>query len=519
MHSWLSFKDIFKASIDQNPNLLDAVKLQYLKSALKGDAFRIIQNDSYKTDSNNYKLAWSLLEERYSNPREQVYAHLKRFMSIPVIQNESASAILNLIDVTSEIVRSLECLEQKLDRVSSAIFAFILSQKLDQNTKLWWERNLKKEKIPNITELLEFLKDHARTLNASRIPVMSKSKASVSQSKVSSMFSCVTEKRALICKLCNVEHKLFKCPKFQKFSLKDRVEYVKKHNLCFCCFGNHGVRNCPSNYSCRVCRKKHNSLLCYEREKVSISQNRESCEIASLPDQKSDASSSTEVAKPFINKDNECFMTANVNKNFNAVNRVLLSTAIVYIEGNEGEIFPARTSLDSGSMIHLCSSELAEKLHLQRENVNVSVGCLSGISTTEKSKISAVILNRGNTYSRKLDFFVIPKITHLMPSRQIDVCNIEISQGVTLADPDFHKPGKIQLLLGSEIFFDLIRSGQIYVPNTNLVLQNSAFGYLVSGSIEDLPHEKQLMHCGLIYDNVEAQLKKFFDLESIRYQR
>ncbi|XP_035230792.1 uncharacterized protein LOC118202713 [Stegodyphus dumicola] len=166
-------------------------------------------------------------------------------------------------------------------------------------------------------------------------------------------------------------------------------------------------------------------------------------------------------------------------------------------------------------MIHLCSSELAEKLHLQRENVNLSVGCLSGISTTVKSKISAVILNKGNTYSRKLDFFVIPKITHLMPSRQIDVCNIEIPQGVTLADPDFHKPGKIQLLLGSEIFFDLIRSGQIYVPNTNLVLQNSAFGYLVSGSIEDLPHEKQLMHCGLIYDNVEAQLKKFFDLESI----
>ncbi|KFM59393.1 hypothetical protein X975_02344, partial [Stegodyphus mimosarum] len=81
---------------------------------------------------NNYNLAWYLLEERYSNPREQVYAHLKRFMSIPTIRNESASAILNLIDVTSEVVRSLECLEQKLDGVSSTIFGFILSQKLDQ---------------------------------------------------------------------------------------------------------------------------------------------------------------------------------------------------------------------------------------------------------------------------------------------------------------------------------------------------------------------------------------------------
>ncbi|GFU01506.1 uncharacterized protein NPIL_233091 [Nephila pilipes] len=55
MHAWLAFKDIFKASINQNPNLSDAIKLQYLKSALRGDAFRIIQTISI-TDS-NYRLA------------------------------------------------------------------------------------------------------------------------------------------------------------------------------------------------------------------------------------------------------------------------------------------------------------------------------------------------------------------------------------------------------------------------------------------------------------------------------
>ncbi|KFM59392.1 hypothetical protein X975_02343, partial [Stegodyphus mimosarum] len=115
-----------------------------------------------------------------------------------------------------------------------------------------------------------------------------------SQPKVSLVVSCVNEKHACICKLCNAKHKLFKCPKFQKFDLKNRIEYVRKHNLCFCCFGNHGVRNCPSNYSCRLCSKKHNSLLCYERQKVSIPQNKNSCEITSPSDQKSDASQSTE---------------------------------------------------------------------------------------------------------------------------------------------------------------------------------------------------------------------------------
>ncbi|GFT59113.1 uncharacterized protein NPIL_253651 [Nephila pilipes] len=75
MHAWLSFKDIFKPSIDQNPNLSDAIKLQYLKSALRGDAFRIIQTISLT--GSKYRLAWYLLEERYSYTRGQIYTTSK----------------------------------------------------------------------------------------------------------------------------------------------------------------------------------------------------------------------------------------------------------------------------------------------------------------------------------------------------------------------------------------------------------------------------------------------------------
>lgn len=68
----------------------------------------------------------------------------------------------------------------------------------------------------------------------------------------------------------------------------------------------------------------------------------------------------------------------------NSFKRVLLQTAVVLIKGNDGNFIPAKTLLDNGSMINLCSSELADMLHLQKENVNLSVSCLSGISTTVK---------------------------------------------------------------------------------------------------------------------------------------
>ena len=123
LYKWLSFKDIFIATIDQNKELSGGMKLQYIKSSLRGDALRIIQSISI-LDA-NYEIAWSLLEEHYSNKREQVYAHLKRFMNIQSIQHENQSAILSLIDIASEGLRSLEILGQKVDDLSSIILCCI----------------------------------------------------------------------------------------------------------------------------------------------------------------------------------------------------------------------------------------------------------------------------------------------------------------------------------------------------------------------------------------------------------
>lgn len=59
-------------------------------------------------------MAWDLLEERYLNKKDQVFAQLKRFMSIAPIQSESPSSILKLVDTVNECTRSFEILKQKI---------------------------------------------------------------------------------------------------------------------------------------------------------------------------------------------------------------------------------------------------------------------------------------------------------------------------------------------------------------------------------------------------------------------
>lgn len=82
-----------------------------------------------------------------------------------------------------------------------------------------------------------------------------------------------------------------------------------------------------------------------------------------------------------------------------------------------------------------------------------------------------------------------------------------------LADPRFNEPNKVDVLLGTGCFYELLRTGQINFKNYNVILLNTAFGYVVGSWISDSNCDNNDEYCVLIY-NVE-QLSNFFDLESI----
>ncbi|GFY29089.1 uncharacterized protein TNCV_4722171 [Trichonephila clavipes] len=73
----------------------------------------------------------------------------------------------------------------------------------------------------------------------------------------------------------------------------------------------------------------------------------------------------------------------------------------------------------------------------------------------------------------------------------------------------------MDVLLGAEIFYELLRPGQIYCGDYRLLLQNTVFGHVVSESVGDEVRDNKI-HCGLNRDSdLNTTLKSFRELKSI----
>ncbi|XP_063365335.1 uncharacterized protein LOC134653901 [Cydia amplana] len=110
--------------------------------------------------------------------------------------------------------------------------------------------------------------------------------------------------------------------------------------------------------------------------------------------------------------------------------------------------------------------------------------------------------------------FVLKRVTSSLPSTYIDLDSIRIPDNIQLADPNFNVPSEIDILIGSEIFWDLLDGEKIRLP-TGPYLINSKFGWLVSGpnNTRNLRINNQV-HC-YFTQTIDSQLRKFWEIEDI----
>lgn len=301
--------------------------------------------------------------------------------------------------------------------------------------------------------------------------------------------------------------------------MSDRVTKVRESHVCFNCLRRgHRAIDCSSKRNCSKCNKRHHSLLHedgYKREgnmnpKTQSIQNKGENEPVSL------------VVTPQTSSD-DSVKSATVSTQSSVVSlsvtfpNVLLLTAVVHLRDRNGRPVPCRAFLDCGAQTNLISTAMYEKLGLEGMPIEINI---VGVSDSRTKASRLVIVNLESLYSNfhaSLRCLVTPKITKALPTRPVDPSRWNIPSGFYLADPKFHIPADVDLLIGIGHFFSLLRTGHCVLGEGLPELRETELGWVVSGEIHDesVAYVNSQQVNSITIESLNNMIKRFWEIEEI----
>jgi hypothetical protein len=162
-------------------------------------------------------------------------------------------------------------------------------------------------------------------------------------------------------------------------------------------------------------------------------------------------------------------------------NHILLATAIVEVKNKAGQYIPCRALLDSASQSHFITERCVQLLKLSRTQTHASIQGISNVNTAAHHNVSIHLRSRHSDWHTSLDCAILNNITSTTPSTKLDTTSCKLPKDIKLADEQFHQPGSIDLLIGADIFYEILRSGRCTRSSNLPVLQETVLGWKISG--------------------------------------
>ncbi|XP_055589279.1 uncharacterized protein LOC129741566 [Uranotaenia lowii] len=519
LRDWIPFRDMFFSLIHNNERLSDIDKFTYLRSAISGEALQEIS--SIELSSDNYQVACNMLEKRYENKKLIVKAYLDALFGIEPLKKESGEALNRLVSDFDRNIQMLGKIGEDTEKWSTML-AYMVCARLDSVTLRQWESHHNSKDVPTYQKVMDFLRDQALVLQS-----ITPNRTEDIESRRYRTTVHTTSRIQNNCVFCgNSYHPASTCSKFRAMSVPQRFGVVKMKRLCINCLGSgHFIDRC-SRGPCRECNRKHHSMLHNSfSSQSSVSQNQSTVNSQSYrninrpgpsgegqeqelirQDQQSQASYTNPQAQenstnsyPIIQTRIRHTLPQHTTDNsftFNAAPRpksakfrsprVLMSTAVVRVEDRFGNHSFARTLLDSCSEYCYVTKSFAKRLNLRRSRNVLRVQGIGNESAKSIESVEARVRPRVSeisSFSEDISFHVLPKITSNLPTTKVSLNGIKIPHDLVLADPEFWNPGPIDMIIGAEYFCNLLRSGKCKFLDDGPTLQETEFGWVVSGRV------------------------------------
>lgn len=505
LSEWITFRDSFRSLIHQNNQLTDVDKFTYLRSALTEEARQEI--NSIELSAANYEIAWKALYSRYENRKLIVKTYLDAIFKTKPLGKEGYNELSQLI---SGFEKNLQMLEKIGENTTgwSTILVHMVCSKLDVSTLRHWETHHSSKEVPTFKDLMTFLRNQSSVLQS----VMSTNTLSSVQQCSRSSTEFTLNKFQRKCLFCDHSfHSAFQCATFQNMSITERNSVVSINKLCRNCLRpGHRARVCERGV-CHYCSQKHHSMLHttsesiefnYQRPQSTLStathQLRQPLAMLPMPNRQTDTQTHQASAATINSRrtnsstppDNAVSSQTYVALPVKSTPNIIMPTALVSVIDQFGNSMLARALLDSCSQHCFISKSFSKKLKLQQTKTYLAVkGVGTSCNVSTNFVIATVTARSGivSTFAEKMRFYILPHIAATLPTENFDPSRWNLPHTAVLADPMFNVPASIDMIIGAEFYLDILRTGNYRATSDGPTLQNTAFGWLVSGRVHHEP--------------------------------
>ena len=480
---WHAFWGRFSGAVHSNPAIKEQKKMALLTDLVADPAlhkFMITVNDG---QPGRYQEAVDYLTGRFHRPRELHAIYCSELASMQPIKGTPAD-----ISEAADAIHAAVCGIKRsgytsINQIATSLVAPILPDSLRQ---LWENRTEANDDVPDVEELIMFLRKKAtmadKAQKSATITVSSRQAKAHQEAhkekphkrnprkqegqvytatpqptepEAPSRKNTKPSKTAPTCKvscgLCTQMHYVFTCKVFLDMTVPQRLAHVQSASLCSNCLRpGHVTNSCSSNYRCRLCKGEHNTLL-----------------------------HSDSAVRP-VN-------SASVSDSHNSHRRQkLLMTGRVRITGPTGVSTVVTALLDSGAAMSVVSKRVTKALQLRPTNEWVTLTGIEGpnLSTPRPTAWFTVSSELTGDWHSSIQAAVLPKVTADLPSRHLqEVKELpHLKDLVPLADPFFHVPKRVDLLLDVDVLDEILLPERITGPKGTPSAWKTVLGWGVMGS-------------------------------------
>ncbi|XP_070526029.1 uncharacterized protein [Cardiocondyla obscurior] len=505
---WATFRDQFTSLVLRNFSLGDFARMHYLVSSLRGTALNCISNLLITAD--NFRLAWSALKQRFDDKQKLISTHFGTLFGISALLKESAEDLQLLHDRVQNTISLLEQLDRTPSNLWSDFLIYLIKQKLDPATRKAWNLKISDAEVPpSYTELLNFLSNRSRALETCSEGFAPKYTRSSATSRVHHASTASFSSAGLAaCPLCKARHFLRTYSRFSALTPTARIGIVKKFGRCINCLSDsHALPTCPSQYFCRSCKQRHHSMLHVDTNVPT----------ATLSNSYEDTAACSDTV--IVN-----FAVASILPRVNQ--QVLLATARVKISVNSGRSISVRALLDQDSEATFISESMAQMLKAKRRRSPINFSAVGRVQIGQVRQAITIAVSplQSESPSIPATALILRSLTHYAPRRVTLLHEISHLSNLSWANPDPMSSDPIHVILGADVYGDLILDGVRWGTTGQPVAQRSIFGWIISGPLfSPIANSTSAVsvtvhHCRSL-SALEEAIGKFWEMENLPSKR